>query len=104
MSHNLHHRRGFTVFFLLVVLAFASLPAQARPARRSASVAWKVAVLGEDAFAWVRSLFAGLWTRSMTKEGVTIDPNGGKAPEGTSIDPNGGLDDEGMSIDPDGRS
>jgi len=95
MSHNLHHRRGFTVFFLLVVLAFASLPAQARPARRSASVAWKVAVLGEDTFAWVRSLFAGLWPQGVTKEGTSIDPNGGTA---------GALDDEGRSIDPNGRS
>jgi hypothetical protein len=100
MSHNLNVRRGFTAFALLVALLFASLPAQARPARRAASGPWKVAVLGEDAFAWVRNLFAGLWT----KEGVTIDPNGGKAPEGMSIDPNGGLDDEGMSIDPNGRS
>ena len=93
MSHNLNLRRGFTAFVLLVALLFASLPAQARPTRGAVSGPWKVAVLGEDAFAWVRSLFAGLWTRSVTKEGVTIDPNGGRARA---------LDDEGVLIDPNG--
>jgi len=102
MSHNLNLRRGFTAFVLLVALLFASLPAQARPARGAVSGAWKVAVLGEDAFVWVRSLFARLLPQGTTKEGMSIDPNGGKGPEGTSIDPNGGLDDEGVLIDPNG--
>ena len=104
MSHNLNLRRGFTTFVLLVALLFASLPAQAKPACRAVPGVWKVAVLGEDAFVWVRSLFARLLPQGATKEGMSIDPDGGKAPEGTSIDPDGGLDDEGMSIDPDGRS
>jgi hypothetical protein len=104
MSHNLNPRRGFTAFIILVILVFGSLPAQAQPVRRAASGAWKVAVLGEDALAWVRSLFTGLWSQGATKEGTSIDPNGGKAPERVTIDPNGGLDDEGMSIDPNGRS
>jgi hypothetical protein len=102
MSHNFNSRRGFTAFVLLVALLFASLPAQARPAHGTVSGAWNVAVLGEDAFAWVRSLFAGLLPQGTTKEGTSIDPDGGKAPEGTSIDPNGGLNDEGVLIDPNG--
>jgi hypothetical protein len=101
MSHNRNACRAFSAFVLLVALLFVSLPASAQPARRAVSGPWKVAVLGEDAFAWVRSLVAGLWTR---KEGMTIDPNGAKRPEGTSIDPNGALNDEGMTIDPNGRS
>ena len=91
MSQNRNACRVFSASALLVALLFVSLPASAQPVHRAVSGPWKVAVLGEGAFTWVRSLFAGLWTR---KEGVMIDPNGA---EGT-------LNDEGMSIDPDGRS
>jgi hypothetical protein len=101
MSHNRNACRAFSAFVLLVALLFVSLPASAQPVRRAVSGTWKVTVLGEDAFAWVRSLFAGLWTR---KEGMTIDPNGAKSPEGMSIDPDGALNDEGVLIDPNGRS
>ena len=91
MSQNRNACRVLSASVLLVSLVFVSLPAAAQPVHRAVSGPWKVTVLGEDAFAWVRSLFAGLWTR---KEGVTIDPNGA----------DGTLNDEGMSIDPDGRS
>jgi hypothetical protein len=93
MSHNRNACRAFSAFVLLAALLLGSLPVSAQPARRAVSGPWKVAVLGEDAFAWVRSLFAGLWTRSMTKEGMSIDPNGA----------DGAFNDEGMSIDPNGR-
>jgi len=91
MSQNRNACRVFSAFVLLVALVFGSLPAAAQPVREAVSRPWKVAVLGEGAFAWVRGFFAGLWTR---KEGVTIDPNGA----------DGLLNDEGMSIDPNGRS
>ena len=91
MSRNRNACRAFTAFALLLILTFVSLPAQAQPARRAMAPSWKVAVVGEAAFAWVRSFFARLWSQGAAKEGVLIDPNGL-------------LSDEGMSIDPDGRT
>ena len=89
MSQNSRLYRVLSVFVLLSVFVFASLPAQALPVRRPAS---KVTVLGEGMFAWVRNLLVSLGFSGMAKEGVMIDPNGGddaESPEGTSIDPNG---------------
>ncbi|HKI03039.1 MAG TPA: hypothetical protein VKK31_13775 [Thermoanaerobaculia bacterium] len=89
MSRNLSLHRAFAVFALLLALVFVSLPAQARPVRPTVSGASKVTVVGEAAFAWIRSFFAGLWSQGTTKEGMSIDPNGALSEEGTSIDPDG---------------
>lgn len=89
MSRNRNACRAFTAFALLLILTFVSLPVQAQPARSSVVAPWKVAVVGEAAFAWIRTFFARLWPQGGTKEGVLIDPNGGFDEEGTSIDPDG---------------
>lgn len=86
MPRNPRLYRVLSVFVLLSVSVFASLPAQALPVRRPAS---KVTVLGEGAFAWVRNLLVSLGFSGMAKEGVTIDPDGVESPEGVTIDPNG---------------
>ncbi len=99
MLRNPRLYRVLSVFVLLSVFVFASLPAQALPARRPAS---KVTVLGEGMFAWVRNLLVSLGLSGMAKEGMSIDPNGAKSPEGMSIDPDGSLSDEGVMIDPNG--
>ncbi len=108
MSPNSSLRRSLPVFlFLLAALAFPSPPVQAEPVFASSSVAGRVAVLGEGLFSWFRELFASVRQPGMTKEGVSIDPNGSPTKEGMSIDPNGqpqegALSDEGMTIDPNG--
>jgi hypothetical protein len=106
MSPNPSPRRGLPVALLLAALVFAGLPIHAQPAQRRLPGIWEVAVSGDAAASWVRDLFARLWMRATTKEGMTIDPDGQK--EGVSIDPDGNAHqehvsiDEGMSIDPNG--
>ncbi|MFL6192657.1 MAG: hypothetical protein ACJ75H_00690 [Thermoanaerobaculia bacterium] len=89
--------KRFAVIALLIATLLATGPAaQAQPSR----------VAGKGT-ANRAAIFSDLWKlalRLLTKEGTSIDPNGGKDHEGTSIDPDGGLSDEGMSIDPDGRT
>ena len=101
MSRNPRLYRVLSVFVLLSVFVFASLPAQALPARRPTS---KVTVLGEGMFAWVRNLLVSLRLSGMAKEGTSIDPDGARKPEGTSIDPDGAESPEGVTIDPNGRT
>jgi len=86
MLKNPRLHRALSVLVLLSTLVLASVPAQALPVRQPAP---KVAALGEGLFAWVRNLLASLVLPGMTKEGVTIDPNGVESPEGMSIDPDG---------------
>lgn len=86
MPRNPRLYRALSVFVLLSVSVFASLPAQALPLRRPAS---KVAVTGEGMFAWVRNLLVSLGFPGMAKEGVMIDPDGAESPEGVMIDPDG---------------
>jgi len=91
MSPNPSPRRALAVFLLLVALVFAGLPVYAQPVHRPPAGIGKVAGLGEDAFAWVRDLFAS-WLRGLSKEGPTIDPDGrpnSQPDEGPTIDPNG---------------
>jgi hypothetical protein len=94
MSPNRSLRSALPVALLLAALVFTSLPVQAAAARRPPAPVWRVAVLGEDALAWLRNLFSGLWLRGSAKEGMTIDPDGQPRPGASS--------DEGMSIDPNG--
>lgn len=89
--------KRFAVAALLITSLLAAGPAaQAQPSRVAGKgTAHRVAI------------FSDLWRmalRLLTKEGVMIDPNGGKDHEGTSIDPDGGLSDNGMSIDPNGHN
>lgn len=93
MSPKRSLRRAFAVF-LLAVLLLAGLPAQARPFPR------EVAALGENGLSRLWDLFVSLWN---TKEGTSIDPNGGKDDEGVTIDPDEADTEEGMSIDPNGQ-
>ena len=81
MSPNRCLRRKFPALLLLVIL-FASLPADAAPVRR------EVAALGKGVIAWVHELFRNLWMRGATKEGMSIDPDG-QQKEGMWIDPDG---------------
>src|SRR5688500_4830 len=98
MLQNLRSYRVLSVFVLLAVFVFASLPAQALPHRQPTL---KVAVAGEGLFAWVRNLLVSLGFSGMAKEGMSIDPDGAESPEGVTIDPDG-FNDEGVMIDPNG--
>ncbi len=97
MSPNRRLRRSLPLLLLLAALVFAGLPVQAAarrsPARPSAKI-WRVAVLGESAFSWLRNLLMGLWMPAGAKEGMTIDPDG--QPHQNAVP------DEGMTIDPNG--
>ena len=93
----------FTVFALLALLVFASLPAQARPVRHPATGRHAVAASGENGLARIWSFLVNLWPQG-TKEGVTIDPDGATRPQGMTTAPSGDLDDEGVTIDPNGRT
>jgi hypothetical protein len=88
MLPNRYPQSIFTVFALLAVLVLASLPAQARPVRHPATDRHAVAASGENSLVRIWSFLVNLWPQG-TKEGVTIDPNGGLDGEGMSIDPNG---------------
>ena len=103
MSTNRASRRVLTVFTLLVTLVLASLPAQAGTARHPAAARQVVAAFGENSLSRVWSLFVNLWPQGMTKEGVTIDPDGAAHHAGVTISPDAGRNDEGTSIDPNGR-
>lgn len=94
MSSNPSLRRSLPVFLMLAALVFTSLPIQAQPVLPSTAVVWRVAVLGEGPFAWFQEILASVRQSGMTKEGVTIDPDG-QPHQGASSD-------EGMSIDPNG--
>jgi hypothetical protein len=101
MSQNPASRRVFPVLVVLAALLLASLPAQARPSRPAGSGLQAVAVV-ENHLARLWSYVVQLWQpSSMTKEGVSIDPNGRNG-SGVVL-PTGGGDDEGTSIDPNGR-
>jgi hypothetical protein len=96
MSQNRASRRVFPVLIALAALLLASLPVQARPSRSGIRA---VAASSENRLARLWSYVANLWT--MTKEGMSIDPNGRNGAGATL--PAGSGDDEGTSIDPNGR-
>jgi hypothetical protein len=95
MSTSSHQHRALPVFLLLAALLFGSLPVRAQAARRPAPEMQKLAALGENALSWLRLFLDSLWRPEMTKEGMTIDPNGQK--------PGQQGNDEGITIDPDGQ-
>jgi hypothetical protein len=97
-----HHtlRNGVVVTLLLALLAVAGAPVQARTLRPAVERISRVAGLGERLWHFLVSL----WPRDLSKEGMSIDPNGDRVHEGTSIDPNGERPQEGVTIDPDGHS
>lgn len=94
MSPKRSLRCRLPVFLLLVASVFTSLPVQAQPVLPSAAVVRRVAVLGENLLSWFRELFASAPQPGMTKEGMSIDPDGQSHQNAAS--------DEGMSIDPNG--
>jgi hypothetical protein len=94
-SKSLFHR----VFLVLALLALATLPAQARPARRPIPA---VAVPGDTVLSGIWRFMLSLWPGGVAKEGTSIDPNGGNNHAGTSTPAPGDLTNEGTSIDPDG--
>ena len=99
MSSKPASQRIFLVFVLLFALVLAGLPAQARTIRRPTTSRNSVAVSGDNTLTGLWSFIVSLWPRGTTKEGMSVDPNGGTNHTGTSA---GDLIDEGMSIDPDG--
>ena len=100
MSSKPASHRVFFVFVLLATLVLTGLPAQARPIHRSAVSRNSVAVSGDTILSGIWRFVVSLWPgRTTTKEGMSIDPNGGTHPAGTSA---GDLIDEGTSIDPNG--
>lgn len=104
MLKNHASYRAFPVLALLAALLLASLPAQAQPSRRPAAGFPAVAAFGENGLARFWSFVAHLWQPGvMTKEGMSIDPNGGKNGAVTPVNPASSGSDEGTSIDPDGR-
>ncbi len=96
MVSNRSSRRAFPVLLLLAVFALASVPARGQAVRRPVKGFHAVAASGENGL-------SRLWSSlvSLMKEGVLIDPNGGK--HGVTVSPTGGGSDEGTSIDPNGR-
>ena len=92
MTTSSRQHRVLPAFLLLVALLFGSLPARSEPVRRPLERIQKVAALGSQALSWIESVFASLWQPEMTKEGMSIDPNGQpgqQGDEGVTIDPNG---------------
>jgi hypothetical protein len=104
MSTNSFYRRSLTAFALLIALALASVPAQARPVHRPATGLQAVAGFGENALARLWSFVASLLPQGTVKEGMSIDPDGAVKPSGTSTVPGSSLNDEGVTIDPNGRN
>jgi hypothetical protein len=93
-------RNGVVAAVLVALCSVSAVPAQAQPVRRPSARLVHVAGLGERVWLFL----ASLWPQDLRKEGMSIDPNGGKDHEGVSIDPNGALSDEGVLIDPNGRT
>lgn len=99
MSSKPASHRVFFAFVLLATLVLTSLPAQARTVHRSTVSRNSVAVSGDTVLSGIWRFVVSLWPGGMTKEGTSIDPNGGTHQAGTSA---GDLIDEGTSIDPNG--
>jgi hypothetical protein len=97
------YSRVFFAFVLLATLVFASLPAEGRPVRRSATDRHSVAVPGYSTLSGIWRFVVNLWPRGTTKEGMSIDPDGNVNHTGTSTNPAGDLTDEGVLIDPNGN-
>lgn len=83
---------------LLLAFTLVSLPAEARPANAGRALAVVDAGKASGILSTLQAFFASLWTSNGTleKEGMSIDPNGGKT--GTNAVPG----DEGVTIDPNG--
>ena len=99
MSSKPASHRVFFVFVLLAALVLTSLPTQARQVHRSTASRNSVAVSGDTILSGLWRFAVSLWPHGTTKEGMSIDPNGGTHQAGTST---GDLIDEGTSIDPNG--
>jgi hypothetical protein len=82
-----HHalRNGVVVAVLLALLAVAGAPVQARTLRPAVERTLHVAGFGERLWHFLVSL----WPRDLSKEGMSVDPNGDRIHEGVTIDPDG---------------
>lgn len=90
----------FSVSLCLLLLGFTlvCLPAEARPVAQGRALVVVDNGKGYGIFSTLQALFASLWPGdgALEKEGMSIDPNGGKT--GASVAPG----DEGVTIDPNG--
>jgi hypothetical protein len=94
-------RIGVVATLLVVLLAAAGVPALGQPVHPSLPRAVHVAGFGEHLW----NALINLWPRAWQKEGMSIDPNGGKSGQGSTVNPNPPvLPDEGVTIDPNGRT
>lgn len=91
----------FSLVLCLLLLGFtlASVPAEARSVTAGRRLAVAEDGTVSRVFSTLQALFASFWPGdgALEKEGMSIDPNGGKT--GT----NAVSGDEGVTIDPDGR-
>jgi hypothetical protein len=87
-----------SLVLLLLGLTLASLPAEARPLPGVRRLAVTEPGKVSGVFSTLQALFASLWPvgGALEKEGMSIDPDGGKpganavgGDEGVTIDPNG---------------
>jgi hypothetical protein len=104
----IQHRtlRAFPAVLLLAALFLAGLPAQAQPLRSSGTGLPSVAAFGENGLTQLWSFVSRLWRPAMaTKEGMSIDPNGGKGSGGGApVNPNGSQSSDGTAAGSGGRS
>jgi hypothetical protein len=91
-------RIGVVATLLVVLLAFAGVPAQAQPVHPSLPKAFHVAGFGDQLW----NVLVNLLPRAWQKEGTSIDPNGARNGQTVNPDPPV-LPNEGTSIDPDGK-
>jgi len=87
-------RIGVVATLMVVLLAFAAVPAHGQPAHSVRRPAVSVAGFGDR----IWNALVHLLPRAWQKEGTSIDPNGRNV-----VNPNPPvLPDEGVTIDPDG--
>ena len=95
MTSYLSRPVGVVAVLLVVLMAFAAVPASAQPVHSVRFQAVHVAGFGDRIWSFVVNLLPRAWQ----KEGTSIDPNGAR----TTVNPDPPvLPNEGTSIDPDG--
>jgi hypothetical protein len=100
MSSNRFSRCAFAIFALLTALVVVPFPVQAQEARRPVQRFQAVAFLGDDSLAGIWKFVVSLLPQGRSKEGMSIDPNGGSNRQGATPSTS---KDEGPMIDPNGR-
>jgi hypothetical protein len=103
MSTNRAFYRVSTALVLLAALVLTGLPAGAQAARQPVQRFQAVAAFGDGGLARIWRFVARLLPSGFSKEGMSIDPNGGSNHQGVVVTPAGTVGDEGPTIDPNGR-